>query len=72
MYHPSVLCSTQAEEAGRREAELTARDAADEEFRRVMRVRQGTVDRYLSEVIQVGDFFFSVYVHSGRIRSSRL
>ena len=53
MYHPSVLCSTQAEEAGRREAELTARDAADEEFRRVMRVRQGTVDRYLSEVIQV-------------------
>eukprot|EP01047_Picozoa_sp_COSAG01_P007569 COSAG01_NODE_289_length_19391_cov_119.323122_5_plen_649_part_00 len=42
----------EAEEAGKRAKELEARQAEDERFRQVMRLRQGTVDRYLSEIMQ--------------------
>jgi hypothetical protein len=42
----------EAEEAGKRAKELEARQAEDERFRQVMRLRQGTVDGYLSEIMQ--------------------
>ena len=41
----------EAEEGGKRAKELDARTKEDERFRAVMRVRAGTVDKYLSEVI---------------------
>ena len=41
----------EAEEGGKRAAELEARTKEDERFRKVMAVRAGTVDKYLSEVI---------------------
>ena len=41
----------EAEEGGKRAKELEARTTEDERFRKVMQVRAGTVDKYLSEVI---------------------
>jgi pregnane X receptor len=41
----------EAEEGGKRASELESRTAEDERFRKVMQVRAGTVDKYLTEVI---------------------
>jgi len=41
----------EAEEAGTRQREIAARDGADERFRAVMRLRTGTVENYLSDII---------------------
>lgn len=41
----------EAVESGKREAELAARQAEHERYRAVMRIRQGTVDKYLEEVV---------------------
>lgn len=41
----------EAEEAGRRQVEEKKREQADEAFRQIMAVHQGTVESYLEDII---------------------